>query len=149
MLTPAAQALIDQLQLQSHPEGGYFRETWRASLVLPPQILPDHGGPRAAGTLIYYLLPTGSRSRAHRVRSDELWLFHAGDPLLLTVRATPDGAPEQVYGLGQKGCYQAVVPANRWQEAEPQVGKAGYALVSCVVVPGFDFADFEMVPSPR
>ena len=83
------------------------------------------------------------------MRSDELWLFHAGDPLLLTVRPTPDGTPDHIYGLGQKGCYQAVVPANSWQEAEPQVGKAGYALVSCVVVPGFDFADFEMVSVPR
>ncbi len=144
MLTPAAQALIHQLQLQPHPEGGYYRETWRSELSLPATALPQHSGERSAGTLIYFLLPTGSRSRLHRVRSDELWLFHSGDPLHLSLRSDPDTPPSQVFELGHKGCFQARIPANIWQQAQPQVGNAGYALVSCVVVPGFDFADFEM-----
>lgn len=142
-MTSAAQNLIKQLQLQPHPEGGYFRETWRSDLTLPGSLLPQHGGDRSAGTLIYFLLPTGSRSQRHRVSSDELWLFHAGDPL--TLKVCPDLDTEsQVHTLGSLGCYQVRVPAHHWQETDPQVGPLGYTLVSCVVVPGFDFADFEL-----
>lgn len=137
------QDLIAGLRLNPHPEGGYYRETWRSPLTLPEDVLPNgYGGDRSAGTLILYLLPTGSRSRQHRVRSDELWLFHGGDPLQLTIHS--ERHPPNTYILGQEGCYQVSVPAGYWQEAEPLVGSAGYSLVGCVVVPGFDFADFEM-----
>jgi uncharacterized protein len=136
--------LIDNLQLQPHPEGGFYRETWRSDLCLPSSILPDgYTGNRSAGTAILFLLPTGYCSRWHRVRSAELWFHQAGDPLELVVKATVNGT-SQVTCLGRDNCWQAVVPPNYWQQARPIAERAEYALVACVVVPGFDFADFEM-----
>lgn len=140
---PSIQQLVANLRLEPHPEGGYYRETWRSPLTLPRDVLPNgYGGDRAAGTLILYLLPSGSRSRLHRVRSDELWLFHGGDPLQLTVRS--DRQHPITHILGPEDLYQVLVPAGYWQEAEPLVGPAGYSLVGCVVVPGFEFSDFEL-----
>ncbi len=136
--------LIDRLQLQPHPEGGFYRETWRSDLQLPASILPaGYPGSRSAGTAILFMLPTGHFSRWHRVRSAELWFHQAGDPLELVVAEHLDGAA-QVIHLGRDACLQAVVPPNWWQKAQPLAERAGYALVACVVVPGFDFADFEL-----
>jgi uncharacterized protein len=137
--------LIDKLQLQPHPEGGFYRETWRSDLCLPQSILPaEYTGDRSAGTAILFLLPTGHCSRWHRVRSAELWFHQAGDPLELVIAETLDGAT-QIYHLGRDYAFQAIVPPNLWQKAKPIPGEAGYALVACVVVPGFDFADFELI----
>jgi uncharacterized protein len=136
--------LIDKLQLQPHPEGGFYRETWRSDLCLPQSILPPaYTGDRSAGTSILFLLPTEHCSRWHRVRSAELWFHQAGDPLELVMAETLDGAT-QIIHLGRDHSFQAVVPPNYWQRATPVPGAAGYALVACVVVPGFDFADFEL-----
>lgn len=137
--------LIDKLQLQPHPEGGFYRETWRSDLCLPQEILPaGYTGDRSAGTAILFLLPTGHCSQWHRVRSAELWLHQGGDPLELVIAETVAGE-SQTIALGQDCTFQAVVPPNYWQRATPISGTAGYALVACVVVPGFDFADFELV----
>lgn len=137
--------LIDKLQLQPHPEGGFYRETWRSNLSLPQSILPaEYTGDRSAGTSILFLLPTEHFSRWHRVRSAELWFHQAGDPLELVIAETLDGAT-QIIQLGRDQIFQAVVPPNYWQRATPVSGTAGYALVACVVVPGFDFADFELI----
>ncbi len=137
--------LIDRLQLQPHPEGGFYRETWRSDLCLPQSILPAaYTGDRSAGTSILFLLPTEHYSRWHRVRSAELWFHQAGDPLELVMAETLDGAT-QIIHLGRDHAFQAVVPPNHWQRATPVPGSAGYALVACVVVPGFDFADFELM----
>jgi uncharacterized protein len=137
--------LIDKLQLQPHPEGGFYRETWRSDLCLPQSILPAaYTGNRSAGTSILFLLPTGHCSRWHRVRSAELWFHQGGDPLELVMAETLDGATE-IIELGRDDAFQAVVPPNHWQRATPVPGTAGYALVACVVVPGFDFADFELI----
>lgn len=141
---PAARDLIAALELQAHPEGGFYRETWRSELILPQTVLPTgYSGDRAAGTAILFLLPTGHSSRWHRVKSAELWFHQAGDPLELNIAATISPAPPAIY-LGRDRCFQAVVPPNWWQKAQPLAGEAGYALVACVVVPGFDFADFEL-----
>jgi uncharacterized protein len=141
--------LIDKLQLQPHPEGGFYRETWRSSLCLPQSILPaEYTGDRSAGTAILFLLPIGHFSRWHWVRSAELWFHQAGDPLELTIAETLDGA-SQIIHLGRDYTFQAVVPPNQWQKATPIAGEAGYALVACVVVPGFDFADFELIDVSR
>jgi predicted cupin superfamily sugar epimerase len=138
--------LIDKLQLQPHPEGGFYRETWRSDLTLPQAILPAaYTGDRSAGTSILFLLPTGHFSRWHRVRSAELWFHQAGDPLELVVAETLDGSSQTSIQLGRDHAFQAVVPPNYWQKARPVPGDAGYALVACVVVPGFDFADFELI----
>jgi uncharacterized protein len=136
--------LIDKLQLQPHPEGGFYRETWRSNLCLPQSVLPvEYTGDRSAGTAILFLLPTGHFSRWHRVRSAELWFHQAGDPLELVMAETLDGE-SQIIHLGRDYAFQAIVPPDRWQRATPIAGAAGYVLVACVVVPGFDFADFEM-----
>jgi uncharacterized protein len=143
-LSTAVIELIDKLQLQPHPEGGFYRETWRSDLYLPNSILPvGYTGNRSAGTAILFLLPTGHSSQWHRVRSAELWFHQAGDPLELGMAATLDEESPVTY-LGRDYCWQAIVPPNYWQRAQPIAGRAGYALVACVVVPGFDFADFEM-----
>ncbi len=138
-------SLIDKLQLQPHPEGGFYRETWRSDLCLPKSILSDdYTGSRSAGTAILFLLPTGHFSQWHRVRSAELWFHQSGDPLELVIAETLDGASQLSIHLGRDYTFQAIVPPNHWQRATPIVGTAGYALVGCVVVPGFDFADFEL-----
>ena len=143
-LPTAVRQLIDKLQLQPHPEGGFYRETWRSNLSLPRSILPaEYTGSRSAGTAILFLLPTGHFSRWHRVKSAELWFHQAGDPLELVMAETLEGA-SQIINLGRDDAFQAIVPPNHWQKAKPIPGAAGYALVACVVVPGFDFADFEM-----
>ena len=128
-------AIIEALGLEPHPEGGWFAETWRA---------PAAAGERAASTAIYFVLRRGERSHWHTVDADEIWLHHAGAPLML--RAT-DGAriDEHLLGsdlaAGQRP--QAVVPAGAWQSAATT---GAWTLVSCVVAPGFDFAGFELAP---
>jgi uncharacterized protein len=142
---PRAQELIQALKLQPHPEGGFYRETWRSELTLPQAILPaNYGGDRTAGTAILFLLPTGHSSRWHRVKSAELWFHQAGDPLELGIAEDLAQVNEPII-LGRDYCFQAIVPPNWWQRAKPEPGDRGYSLVACVVVPGFDFADFELI----
>lgn len=137
------------LDLQPHPEGGYFAETWRTATTIPGSALPAaYGGPRAAATGIYFLLLPGQESRWHRVRSDELWLWHRGGPLALLLGGAGDapGDPAAEIAVGPRieagQRLHALVPAGHWQAARPSGGEA--VLVSCIVAPGFDFADFEM-----
>lgn len=132
-----ARDLIGRLGLQPHPEGGWYRETWRAA--------PAGEGGRSAATAILYLLEAGARSHWHRVDAAELWLFHAGAPLVLSI--AEDGAParEAILGPDPLACEpQALVPAGAWQSAHASPG--GWTLVACVVVPGFEFAGFQMAP---
>ena len=121
-----AKALIARHGLARHPEGGWYRETWRA---------PAPPGERSAGTAILFLLEQGQNSHWHKVDADELWFWHAGAPLALRIgdRAVTLGAASP----------QALVPADQWQAA---TAEAGWVLVSCVVVPGFDFAGFTLAP---
>ena len=135
------------LDLAPHPEGGWYRETWRAA----PSWQPDgYPGPRAAATGIYFLLPPGEESMWHAVRSAEVWLWHRGGPLALLLDGDgerPSGSPETVLlgdGLADGQVPQAVVPPGVWQAARP-VGNEE-VLVSCVVSPGFDFTDFRALP---
>ena len=131
--------------LMPHPEGGWYRETWRSSLDIDQSALPPgYTGPRNAGTVILFLLLPGQQSAWHTVRSAELWLHHRGNPLLLEVGATRGDATTQLLGgdiaAGEQS--QFVVPPGHWQRARPR--DAEPALVSCVVVPGFDFDDFAL-----
>lgn len=128
--------IIHELGLSPHPEGGFYRETYRAPLVL--EGLP-HGAPRAAHTAIYFLLPAGTFSALHRVKSDEVWHHYDGDPIDLHLLT--DAGEHEVVALGRKRP-QHVVPAGMWQAAVPRGDR--YALCGCTVAPGFDFADFEM-----
>jgi predicted cupin superfamily sugar epimerase len=132
-----APALIERLGLAPHPEGGWYREMWRAAA--PP-------GQRSAGSAILFLLAAGERSHWHRVTdATEIWLFNAGDPLELRVMAAP--GPEVITILGADPAVghqpQAIVPPGAWQAARPL---GTWTLVSCVVVPGFEFSSFELAP---
>ena len=136
---------VRQLDLSPHPEGGWFRETWRSDLTLDHSHLPPHyDGPRSAGTAILFVLMPGQESAWHTVRSAELWLYHRGSPVTLEFGSARDSAAS--YALGsdiESGQHpQLLVPAGHWQRARP-VGTEP-SLVSCIVVPGFDFADFNL-----
>lgn len=146
---PRIREWIDRLGLKSHPEGGWYRETFRSRVEWPREALPDgYPADRIAMTSILFLLPTGVRSRWHRVRSEELWMHHRGDDLRLGIATVPNASRDEVreirLGQGASSVFQAVVPAAGWQEAEALPGDAGFALVGCVVAPGFEFEDFEM-----
>ena len=137
---------IEKLRLNPHPEGGYYRETYRSDVVFPRQVLPSRfGGARAASTAIYFLIDGENFSALHRLSSDELWHFHAGAPLLVHA-INPDGAYWSVR-LGNDPdsgeVPQAVVPAGNWFASHVADWKS-WALVGCTVSPGFDFADFEI-----
>jgi hypothetical protein len=145
MIAAEAQHWIDRLNLEPHPEGGYFHETYRAALTLPRSAIPGHGGDRAASTAIYFLLAGDQFSAFHRIRSDELWHFYAGSGLIVHV-IEPGGSYQQLLlgsSADQGEQFQAVVPAGCWFGSSLRQPET-YALVGCTVAPGFDFADFEM-----
>jgi predicted cupin superfamily sugar epimerase len=136
-----------KLGLAPHPEGGWYRETWRSDLTLgQPALPPEYTGPRSAGTAILFLLMPGQQSAWHTVRSAELWFHHRGSPLLLEIGAERASAATHLLGgdVAAGEHPQVVVPRGHWQRAVPR--DAEPALVSCVVVPGFDFADFALGP---
>ncbi len=146
-----AQHYIQSLNLQPHPEGGYFAETYRSAEEIPQAALPERfSGARAFGTAIYFLLESHNVSAMHRIQADEIWHFYAGGPLdvfvinadasLTTIRLGNDPTKGEVF--------QAVVPAGCWFGSKPVGGTTAegtdFSLVGCTVAPGFDFADFEM-----
>jgi uncharacterized protein len=132
--------LIQQLHLQPHPEGGFYKETYRSREMMS---LPD-GKIRHVSTAIYYLLENENKSMLHRLQSDELWFFHHGQPLEIVF--IQDGQLNRII-LGnafEKGeIPQTRISANTWLAAKIKDG-SGYSLVSCTVAPGFDFADFQL-----
>lgn len=140
------QQWIETLELQPHPEGGWYREMYRASESIAQSALPARfAGERSFSTAIYYLLGPGDFSALHRIQQDELWHFYDGAQLVIDV-IHPKGTAEQLH-LGRNATAGeqplAVVPAGSWfgaHVAEPD----GYCLAGCTVAPGFDFADFEM-----
>ncbi|MCQ4118026.1 cupin domain-containing protein [Rhodococcus tibetensis] len=137
------------LDLAPHPEGGWYRETWRSDITVPRANLPaDYGGPRSAGTAILFLLLPGQRSQWHSVRSAELWFYHRGSPLRLDLGGDgnePVAPAALILGHDVAAGHQPqlLVPPRHWQRATP-VGDEP-TLVSCVVTPGFDFEDFRLV----
>jgi uncharacterized protein len=139
---PRRPALAAMLDLEPHPEGGWFRETWRTDMSFEPS---GYSATRAVATAIYYALAPGEESAWHQVRSDELWLHHAGSPLVLRIGDTgnePGEHFEIILGpdLGAGQVPQALVPGGCWQSAQPLEDRE--VLLSCVVAPGFDFADW-------
>ncbi len=138
----SATAIIERLGLQPHPEGGWYSETWCAETA--PETRPG-------ATAIFFLLEAHQRSHWHRVLdADEVWLWHAGSPLVLA-QAPCDAGPVTQATLGANilagETPQLVVPKGAWQAAWPVAESApGWTLVSCVVAPGFDFSVFELAP---
>ncbi|MFN4309702.1 MAG: cupin domain-containing protein [Ferrovibrio sp.] len=133
-----ADEIIAALKLRPHPEGGHYVETFR-----------DAPGPdgRSRSTAIYFLLRAGERSHWHRVDAVEIWHFHAGAPLLLSIAETAGAPVQQItlgHGVTEGHRPQGIVPPHHWQAAE---SLGDWTLVGCTVAPGFDFAGFELAPS--
>jgi predicted cupin superfamily sugar epimerase len=125
------ETIIELLDLQPHPEGGHYRETWRE--------------PGGAGSAIYFLLRHGERSHWHRLDRAEIWHFYAGGPVELSVSADGGTVSTTIVGpdVGKGERPQAIVPADAWQAARPL---GAWALLGCTVSPAFDFATFELAP---
>jgi len=143
-----AREIIDRLKLIPLTiEGGYFRETYRAPLSIPANTLSaEFAGKRNASTCIYYLLTPDTFSAIHRVRSDEIFHFYAGNPVEM-LQLWPDGSSRTViisndFAAGHEP--QHVVPAGVWQGCHLAPGGKNWALMGCTVAPGFDYADFEL-----
>lgn len=137
---------VQTLNMQPHPEGGYFAETYRSSETIPLAALPNRfGGARTFGTAIYFLLESYHISALHCIQSDEVWHFYDGGTLEISI-ISPTGELTIIRlgrNLDQGEVFQAVVPAGSWFGSKPAVG-IDFSLVGCTVAPGFDFADFEM-----
>ena len=135
---------IEKLNLQPHPEGGFYAETYRSEMSAETTQLGMDGS-RSFATGIYFLMEHENFSAFHRIKSDEMWHFYAGD-LLEVFYFETDGSLQRIL-LGNNPengeVFQAVVPAGVWFGSRPVQGGA-YALVGCTVSPGFDFQDFEM-----
>lgn len=135
-----ARKICETLGLAPHPEGGWYKETWRAE---------TEDGVRAGGTAIHFLLAAGERSHWHKVDAAEIWLWHDGDPLALHIADDAEGGERVITlggDIGAGHAPQTVIPPHHWQAAEPIGDAAGYVLVSCIVIPGFDFAGFTLAP---
>ncbi len=143
-MTP--QNLIFHYNLQPHPEGGWYAQSYRSSEIIPAAALPNRfGGDRVFSTAIYFLLEQGNFSAFHRIKSDECWHFYQGDPLEVFIIGTDRQLT--IVTLGQDSSrgqlFQYVVPANCWFASRP-AKESKFCFVGCTVAPGFDFADFEL-----
>ncbi|HEV3424604.1 MAG TPA: cupin domain-containing protein [Paraburkholderia sp.] len=145
MSTPelAKDELIRRFDLKPHPEGGFFCEPYRSTARVNRE---GSGETRSASTAIYYLLCDGAHSAWHRIKSDEVWHFYAGEPLL--VHVLDEAGTPVTHRLGNPlthpgTVFQAVVPAGLWFAAECE-NPAAFALVGCTVAPGFEFSEFEL-----
>lgn len=142
LLSPSATDIIRKLDLQPHPEGGFYRRTYCAH----ERIAKADGTQRHASTGIYYLLHDQAYSAWHRIDADEMWHFYAGDSLLIHLLDEHGEWKVQRVGNGldePDAVFQYVVPAGCWFAAERE-GSLGYSLVGCTVAPGFEFATFEL-----
>lgn len=137
---------VEKYQMQTHPEGGYFIETYRSGEIISKTALPSRfSGGRSFSTGIYFLLENHHFSALHRIQADEMWHFYTGGPLNVYVIHL-DGTLE-IIKLGPNPdngeVFQAVVPAGTWFGSKPAADSV-YSLVGCTVAPGFDFTDFEL-----
>ncbi len=137
---------VDKLELQPHPEGGYFKEVYRCKEEIQGNALPaGFEGSRNIATSIYFMLTAGNFSAFHRIKSDETWHFYTGEAITVSV-IHPNGKFEEIH-LGSNPeageVFQATVPAHAWFASSLRKDE-GYSLVGCTVAPGFDFRDFEM-----
>ncbi|MEO5911671.1 MAG: cupin domain-containing protein [Pelobium sp.] len=131
---------IDKLQMLPHPEGGFYKETYRSAALIPN----FSGDQRSISTAIYFLLEKDNRSHFHRIKSDELWFHHYGETLeILSIQNGKLVSTFLGSDLENGEVLQTTIPANTWF-ASKMKNYSGFGLVSCTVAPGFDFADFEM-----
>lgn len=143
------QQLIEQFDLLPHPEGGYYKETYRSPEAISKQALPDRfAGERYYSSAIYFLLEKDNFSAFHRIQSDECWHFYAGDTLWVHMIA-PNGELTTIQLGNQPGTvYQYVVPAGYWFASETAAG-GNFSFVGCTVAPAFDFTDFELADGEK
>ena len=135
-----AEDIINKLEMLPHPEGGYYKETYRSE----EQTINKEGNKRNTSTAIYYLLENNNISRFHRIKSDELWFFHQGNAIeIVSIKNNKLVSITLGNDIDKGEVQQAVIPANVWFASSVKDGQ-GFGLVSCTVAPGFDFADFEM-----
>lgn len=135
-----AEYYIQKLNLQPHPEGGFYKETYRSELV----VSVEGSEKRNVSTAIYFLLAEDDKSKFHRIKSDELWFFHDGEPI--EILAIIDGKIISYLlgnNLDNSEWPQVIIPSNTWFAARIK-NETGFSLVSCTVAPGFDFSDFEL-----
>jgi len=140
------QEWIEKLELEKHPEGGYFKEVYRSTGTIPKShLVPQFEGERNYCTSIYFLLTSEEFSSFHKIKSDELWYFHAGTAIEIYMIDLQGKMDTVKLGTNfeQEEYFQTYVPANTWFAAK-LIQKESYALVSCSVAPGFDFIDFEL-----
>ena len=145
-----AEQYIQYLQLEPHPEGGFYKETYRSTGTISQTCLHGFSGDRSYSTAIYFLLQQGDFSAFHRIKSDETWHFYTGGALLIHV-IEPAGNYYCIRlgsNIEHSELFQFVVPAGAWFTSEP-APETGYALVGCTVAPGFDFNDFEMAAEEK
>jgi len=138
--------LIQKYNLEPHPEGGWYKQTYKCNEQIAADALPERfGAIRVFSTAIYFLLEKGNFSTFHRIKSDECWHFYAGDPLLVFI--IDQSGELRIISLGkdlEKGqSFQYVVPANCWFASQPATGSE-YCFVGCTVSPGFEFEDLEL-----
>ena len=141
-----AQKLISLYSLLPHPEGGWYKETYKSVESIPAgAISARFGGSRSFSTAIYFLLEQGSFSAFHRIKSDECWHFYAGDPLLIYVINDNGELIEIKLGADIENgeVFQCVIPANHWFASKPSESSR-FCFVGCTVAPGFEFEDFEL-----
>ncbi len=137
---------ITTLALQPHPEGGYYRETYRSPENIAASAISErYGSSRSFSTAIYFLLEAGSFSAFHRLKSDEIWFYHEGLPIdLHLISPTGELSHIKIGSDPENGeMLHAIIPNGYWFGGGP-AGEAGYSLISCTVAPGFDYGDFEL-----
>ena len=140
---------VNHLDLLPHPEGGFFKEVYRSETTVSADIMEaGMKGDRSLATGIYFLITAGNFSAFHRIKSDEMWHFYYGDPLIVHVIELDGSYTKLSIGLDlEKGQIpQAVVPAGAWFASE---SLGAYSLVGCTVSPGFDFKDFELAKKEK
>jgi predicted cupin superfamily sugar epimerase len=136
------QSLVDKLQLQPHVEGGFYRETYRSKET----INNSNDDERHLSTLIYFLLPSGRYSKFHKIASDEIWLYQQGDPVAIHILLEDGTHKVELLGhdIANGQQLQVIIPAGTLFGAEV-IGDNTYALSACMVSPGFDFEDFQLM----
>jgi uncharacterized protein len=130
---------INRLELQHHPEGGFYKEIYRCD-----EMMEHQGRPKSTATSIYYLIDSETKSFCHRLKSDELWYHHQGSGVALYMIDESGNWSVQICGTGEGENLTVLIPKNVWFGARVIDGDA-FTLVSCVVTPGFEFVDFEMI----
>ncbi len=146
MLAVTADQLVQRYTMQPHPEGGYYKETYRCMQTIPQQVLSRRfAGERNISTAIYFLLEQGNFSAFHKIKSDECWHFYAGGPMNIYVIHINGNLETIKLGsdISHAQTFQHVVPSGCWFASEPATG-SDFSFVGCTVAPGFDFDDFEL-----